>query len=87
MSIIEVQLQVLGDKEVESELEFQREIKDLQPIIARKVKERLLREILSIFRVVNTFYKRILSQKLSQELAKTQEMERINVKTYTELTE
>ena len=87
MSIIEVQLQVLGDKEVESELEFLREIKDLQPIIARKVKERLLREILSIFRVVNTFYKRILSQKLSQELAKTQEMERINVKTYTELTE
>ena len=87
MSIIEVQLQVLGDKEVESELEFQREIKDLQPIIARKVKERLLREILSIFRVVNMFYKRTLSQKLSQELAKTQEMERINVKTYTELTE
>ena len=87
MSIIEVQLQVLGDKEVESELEFQREIKDLQPIIARKVKERLLREILSIFRVVNTFYKRILSRKLSQELAKTQEMERINVKTYMGLTE
>ena len=46
MSIIEVQLQVLVDREVESVLESQREIKDLRPTIARKVKERQLREIL-----------------------------------------
>ena len=78
---------MLEDKEAEYEFEFQREIKDLRPTIAKKVKERLLREILSISRVVNTFYKRISSQKLSQELANTQELEQINVKTYMALTE
>ena len=86
MSILEGQLQVLEDKEVEYEFESQREIKDLQPTIAKKAKE-LLREILSISRVVSTFYKRISSQKLSQELANTQELEQINVKTYMALTE
>ena len=78
---------MLVDKEVGYEFESQREIKDLQQTIAKKVKERLLREILSISRVVSTFYKRISSQKLSQELANTQELEQINVKTYMSLTE
>ena len=86
MSMLEGQLQVLEDKGVEYEFESQREIKDLQPTIAKKAKE-LLREILSISRVVSTFYKRISSQKLSQELANTQELEQINVKTYMALTE
>ena len=87
MSILEGQLQVLEDKEVGYEFESQREIKDLQQTIAKKVKERLLREILSIFKAVSTFYKRIISQKLSQELVNTQEPEQINVKTYTGPTE
>ena len=86
MSILEEQLQVLEDKEVGYEFEFQREIKDLRPTIAKKAKE-LLREILSISRVASTFYKRISYQKLSQELANTQELEQINVKTYMGLTE
>ena len=87
MSILEGQLQVLEDKEVGYESESQKEIKDLRLTIAKKVKEPLLREILSISRVVSTFYKRIFSQKLSQELANTQELEQINVKTYMALTE
>ena len=78
---------MLVDKEEGYEFESQREIKDLRRTIAKKVKERLLREILSISRVVSTFYKRISSQKLSQELANTQELEQINVKTYMALTE
>ena len=85
--MLEGQLQVLEDKEAGYELESQREIKDLRPIIAKKVKERQLREILSISRVVSTFYKRILSLKLSQELANTLGLEQINVKTYMGLTE
>ena len=87
ISMQEGQLQVLEDKEAEYELESLREIKDLRPIIAKKVKERQLREILSISRVVSTFYKRILSLKLSQELANTLGLEQINVKTYMGLTE
>ena len=87
ISMLEGQLQVLEDKEAGYELESQREIKDLRPIIAKKVKERQLREILSISRVVSTFYKRILSLKLSQELANTLGLEQINVKTYMGLTE
>ena len=87
ISMLEGQLQVLEDKEAGYELESLREIKDLRPIIAKKVKERQLREILSISRVVSTFYKRILSLKLSQELANTLGLEQINVKTYMGLTE
>lgn len=87
ISMQEGQLQVLEDKEAGYELESLREIKDLRPIIAKKVKERQLREILSISRVVSTFYKRILSLKLSQELANTLGLEQINVKTYMGLTE
>ena len=87
ISMQEGQLQVLEDKEAGYELESQREIKDLRPIIAKKVKERQLREILSISREVSTFYKRILSLKLSQELANTLGLEQINVKTYMGLTE
>ena len=87
MSIQEGQPQALEDKEAESELEFQKEIKDLLQIIAKKAKEQQLREILSISRVASTFYKRILSQKLSQELANTQELEQTNAKTYMVLTE
>lgn len=87
ISMLEGQLQVLEDKEAGYELESQREIKDLRPIIAKKVKERQLREILSISREVSTFYKRILSLKLSQELANTLGLEQINVKTYMGLTE
>ena len=87
ISMLEGQLQVLEDKEAGYELESLREIKDLRPIIAKKVKERQLREILSISREVSTFYKRILSLKLSQELANTLGLEQINVKTYMGLTE
>lgn len=87
ISMQEGQLQVLEDKEAGYELESLREIKDLRPIIAKKVKERQLREILSISREVSTFYKRILSLKLSQELANTLGLEQINVKTYMGLTE
>ena len=85
--MLEGQLQVLEGKEAGYELESLREIKDLRPIIAKKVKERQLREILSISREVSTFYKRILSLKLSQELANTLGLEQINVKTYMGLTE
>ena len=87
ISMQEGQLQVLEDKEAGYELESLREIKDLRPIIAKKVKERQLREILSISREVSTFYKRTLSLKLSQEVANIQELEQINVKTYMGLTE
>ena len=87
MSMLEGQLQVLVGKAAEFELEFQREIKDLWQIIAKKAREPQLREILSIFKVASTFYKRIISQKLSQELVNTQEPEQINVKTYTGPTE
>ena len=87
MSIQEEQPQALEDKEAGSELEFRKEIKDLLQIIAKKAKEQQLREILSISRVASTFYKRILSRKLSQELANTQELEQINVKAYMVLTE
>ena len=87
MSMLEGQLQVLGGKVAGSELESQREIKDLWQIIAKKAREPQLREILSIFKVASTFYKRIISQKLSQELVNTQEPEQINVKTYTGPTE
>ena len=86
-SMLEGQLQVLGGKVAGSELESQREIKDLWQIIAKKAREPQLREILSIFKVASTFYKRIISQKLSQELVNTQEPEQINVKTYTGPTE
>ena len=87
MWIQEEQPQALEDKEAGSELEFRKEIKDLLQIIAKKAKEQQLREILSISRVASTFYKRILSQKLSQELANTQELEQTNAKTYMVLTE
>ena len=87
MSMLEGQLQVLVGKAAEFELGFQREIKDLWQIIAKKAREPQLREILSIFKAVSTFYKRIISQKLSQELVNTQEPEQINVKTYTGPTE
>ena len=87
MSILEGQLQVLEDKEAGYESESQRETKDLRPIIAKKVKERQLRETLSISKVASTFYRRISCQKLSQELANTQELEQINVKTYMDLTD
>ena len=87
MWIQEEQPQALEDKEAGSELEFRKEIKDLLQIIAKKAKEQQLREILSISRVASTFYKRILSQKLSQELANTQELEQINVKIFMVLTE
>ena len=87
MSMLEGQLQVPGGKVAGSELESQREIKDLWQIIAKKAREPQLREILSIFKVASTFYKRIISQKLSQELVNTQEPEQINVKTYTGPTE
>ena len=87
MSMLEGQLQVLVGKAAEFELGFQREIKDLWQIIAKKAREPQLREILSIFKAVSTFYKRIISQKLSQELVNTQELEQINVKTYTGPTE